>query len=48
MTRSTLKRIPRANLERLARWLGVARPEVLKTGLLVQALLRRGVGAGGL
>ncbi len=48
MTRSTLKRIPRPNLERLARFVGVARPEVLPLGLLVHALLRSGVGARGL
>lgn len=42
LSRSQLRRAPREALDRLARWLGVARPEVLPTGLVVQEILRRG------
>lgn len=41
-TRGFLRGLPRENLERLARWLGVARPDVLPVGLLVHEIIRRG------
>jgi hypothetical protein len=42
LSRSQLRQAPREALERLARWLGVARPEVLPSGLLVHEIMRRG------
>ena len=42
ITRATLRHADRASLELLAKWLGVARPQLLPSGLLVHEIMRRG------